>query len=36
VLELTEELFPDRYNSKTTLTTKIAPGTNTVNLEATK
>ena len=34
VVELTAELFPDRYNAKTTLTTKIAPGPNTVNLEA--
>lgn len=34
VVELTTELFPDRYNAKTTLTTKIVPGANTVNLEA--
>jgi len=34
VVELTAELFPERYNAKTTLTTKIVPGPNTVNLEA--
>jgi len=34
VVEMTAELFPERYNAKTTLTTKIGPGPNTVNLEA--
>jgi hypothetical protein len=32
-VELTEELFPERYNTKTELTTKIDRGTNTVKLD---
>jgi hypothetical protein len=34
VVELTAELFPDKYNAKTSLATKVVPGPNTVNLEA--
>ena len=36
VVEVTEELFPERYNTKTTLTTKIDRGANTVKLDAKK
>jgi len=34
-VEETKELFPERYNTKTTLTRKINRGANTVNLNAT-
>jgi hypothetical protein len=33
-VEITDELFPQRYNAKTTLTAKIGPGPNTVDLDA--
>jgi hypothetical protein len=33
VIELTEELFPDYFNSKSDLTEVIKPGDNTVNLD---
>jgi hypothetical protein len=32
-VEITEELFPERYNSKTELTEEIKPGANTIKLE---
>jgi hypothetical protein len=32
-LEITEELFPERYNAKTELTAKVSSGTNTVKLD---
>jgi|SRR5689334_24672209 hypothetical protein len=32
-LELTEELFPERYNTKTTLTTKVDRGQNKIKLD---
>ena len=32
-VELTDELFPERYNTKSTLTKKIEPGTNTLTLD---
>lgn len=32
-VELTEELFPERYNRKTELTTTVARGTNTLKLD---
>jgi len=34
-VDITEELFPERYNTKTTLTKKINRGANTVKLDAT-
>lgn len=34
VLEITEELFPERYNSKTELVAEIKPGQNTLKYEA--
>jgi hypothetical protein len=33
-VEITEEMFPERYNAKTTLSTKVDRGSNTVKFEA--
>jgi len=32
-VELSEELFPERFNTKTTLMKKVGPGTNTMTLD---
>ena len=34
-VQITDELFPERYNAKSTLTAKVEPGTNKLKFDAT-